>query len=95
LNRDFPELEKKRSDHHVGGGAMKQQERKKKGRITALERIELICDPESLTEIDPFVIHECHNFEMQDRKFLGEGVVTGFGAIDDHMGYVFSHEVAL
>ncbi|HXW12542.1 MAG TPA: carboxyl transferase domain-containing protein, partial [Nitrososphaeraceae archaeon] len=89
---DFPELVKKRSDHLLGGGAIKKQERKKKGKLTALERIELICDSKSFTEIDPFVTHECHNFEMQDRKFLGDGVVTGFGMIDDRLAYFFSHD---
>jgi acetyl-CoA carboxylase carboxyltransferase component len=92
LHMDFPELEKKRSDHFLGGGAMKQQERKKKRKLTALERLNMICDPESFTEIDPFVTHECYNFEMQDRKFLGDGVVTGFGTIDDRLAYLFSHD---
>lgn len=92
---DFPELEKKRSDHLLGGGVMKKQERKKKGKLTALERIELICDSKSFTEIDPFVTHECHNFEMQDKKFLGDGVVTGFGTIDDRLAYLFSHDFTI
>ena len=29
---------------------------------------------------------------MQDRKFLGDGVVTGYGMIDDRLTYVFSHD---
>ena len=89
---NFPELEKKRSEHLLGGGAQKQQERRKKGKLTAFDRIGLIFDSGTFTEIDPFVTHECHNFEMQDRKFLGDGVVTGYGMIDDRLSYVFSHD---
>ena len=61
---DSPELEKKISEHLLGGGALKQQERKKKGKLTAFDRIEGIFDSGTFTEIDPFVTHECHNFEM-------------------------------
>jgi propionyl-CoA carboxylase beta chain len=89
---DFPELEKKRSDHLLGGGALKQQERQKKGKLTSFDRIKLIFDSGTFTEIDPFVTHECHNFEMQNRKFLGDGVVTGYGMIDERLNYAFSHD---
>jgi propionyl-CoA carboxylase beta chain len=89
---DFPELSKKTSEHLLGGGALKQQEQKKKGKLTAFDRIGLIFDSGTFTEIDPFVTHESHNFEMQNRKFLGDGVVTGYGTIDDRLTYVFSHD---
>jgi propionyl-CoA carboxylase beta chain len=92
LIMDSPELEKRISEHLLGGGALKQQERKKKGKLTAFDRIEGIFDSGTFTEIDPFVTHECHNFEMQDRKFLGDGVVTGYGMIDNRLTYVFSHD---
>ena len=48
LIMNFPELEKKRSEHLLGGGALKQQERKKKGKLTAFDRIALIFDSEPL-----------------------------------------------
>jgi acetyl-CoA carboxylase carboxyltransferase component len=89
---DFPELTRKTSEHLQGGGTLKQQERKKKGKLTAFERIELIFDSGTFIEIDPFVTHECSNFEMQDRKFLGDGVVTGHGIIDNRLTYAFSHD---
>src|SRR5918995_1272755 len=89
---DSPELTKKISEHLLGGGALKQQERKKKGKLTAFNRIELIFDSGTFTEIDQFVTHECQNFEMQDRKFLGDGVVTGYGMIDNRLTYLFSHD---
>ncbi len=92
FSMDFPELRKKTSEHLLGGGTLRQQEQKKKGKLTAFDRIELIFDSGTFTEIDPFVTHECHNFEMQDRKFLGDGVVTGHGMIDNRLTYVFSHD---
>ena len=31
---------------------------------------------------DAFVQHRCSDFGMQDKKFLGDGVVTGHGLVD-------------
>ncbi|HRK03015.1 MAG TPA: acyl-CoA carboxylase subunit beta, partial [Oligoflexia bacterium] len=36
--------------------------------------------------------HRCTDFEMAQKKFLGDGVVTGFGTIDGRKVYVFSQD---
>ncbi len=48
---EFSRAGKKRSEHLLGGGATKQQEHKKKGKLTAFDRIKLIFDSETFTEI--------------------------------------------
>ena len=41
------------------------------GKLTARERIKLLCDPESFVEYDMFVEHNCTEFEMEDQKVRG------------------------
>lgn len=85
-------LEKKREEHLLAGGKEKLEDRRKKGKLTAFDRINSIFDQGTFTEIDPFVTHECSDFGMDKKKILGDGVVTGYGMIDDRLMYVFSHD---
>lgn len=85
-------LEKKREEHLLAGGKEKLEDRRKKGKLTAFDRINSIFDQGTFTEIDPFVTHECSDFDMDEKKILGDGVVTGYGMIDDRLMYVFSHD---
>jgi acetyl-CoA carboxylase carboxyltransferase component len=39
-----------------------------------------------------FVEHRCHNFGMEKTKFLGDGVVTGYGTIQGRLVYVFAQD---
>jgi acetyl-CoA carboxylase carboxyltransferase component len=89
---DFSELEQKRKQHLLGGGASKQEDQRKKGKLTAFERMSHLFDPGTFVEIDPFVTHECFDFGMENKKFFGDGVVTGHGMIDGRLAYAFSHD---
>ena len=60
--------------------------------MTAFERMNTLFDPGTFVEIDPFVTHECSDFGMENKKFLGDGVVTGHGMIDGRLTYAFSHD---
>lgn len=76
----------------VGGGEDRIKKHKIGDRLTARERLDVLLDPASFTEIDRFVTHKCHNFGMQDKRFLGDGVVTGYGRINGKLVYVFSQD---
>jgi acetyl-CoA carboxylase carboxyltransferase component len=89
---DFGDLEKKRNEHLLGGGKEKQEEQRKKNKLTSSERMNLMFDPETFVELDQFVLHDCHDFDMDKREFLGDGVVTGYGMIDNRLAYAFSHD---
>jgi propionyl-CoA carboxylase beta chain len=52
----------------------------------------MLFDPGTFVEIDPFVTHECSDFGMENKKFLGDGVVTGHGMVDNRLVYAFSHD---
>jgi propionyl-CoA carboxylase beta chain len=63
-----------------------------KGKLTARERIDKLLDPDSFEELDTFVRHRTHDFEMQKRRPWGDAVVTGHGTIDGRKVFVFSQD---
>src|SRR5437899_182973 len=76
---------------HAGSEAAvaKQHER---GKYTARERIEKLLDPGSFQELDVFVRHRTHEFDMQKNRPYGDAVVTGHGTIDGRRVCVFSQD---
>jgi propionyl-CoA carboxylase beta chain len=76
----------------LGGGSKRIQEQHDKGKLTARERIDLLLDAGSFNEIDQFVVHQCTEFGMAEKKIPGDGVVTGYGTIDGRLVYVFSQD---
>jgi len=63
-----------------------------KGKYTARERIEKLLDPGSFQELDVFVRHRTHEFDMQKNRPYGDAVVTGHGTIDGRRVCVFSQD---
>ena len=63
-----------------------------KGKLTARERVEKLLDPGSFEELDTFVRHRTHEFEMDKKRPWGDAVVTGHGTIDGRPMFVFSQD---
>ena len=76
----------------LGGGADRIKKQHDSGKLTARERIDLLLDPGSFVELDRFVTHRATDFGMQDQKFLGDGVVTGYGLVDGRKVFVFAQD---
>ncbi len=76
----------------LGGGEARIKQQHAKGKLTALERLELLLDKGSLVELDRFVTHRSADFGMADQKILGDGVITGYGTIDRRLVYVYSQD---
>ena len=76
----------------VGGGPERVERQHAAGKLTARERIEVLLDPGSFTELDKFVTHRCADFGMQEKKIPGDGVVTGYGTIDGRQTFVFAQD---
>lgn len=85
-------LDDHRSNARLGGGAKRINAQHAKGKLTARERIEILLDPESFQETGMFVEHRCSNFGMEDKKFMGDGVVTGHGTINGRLVFVYSQD---
>ena len=54
--------------------------------------IELLLDPESFIELDPFVESRFDILNLGKKKFPGDAVVTGFGKINGRQVYLFSQD---
>ncbi|HOB51742.1 MAG TPA: acyl-CoA carboxylase subunit beta [Acidobacteriota bacterium] len=92
LDDKLRELEEKNRQALEGGGADRIARQHEAGKLTARERIGYLLDPGTFTELDRLVTHRCHDFDMQDKRYYGDGVVTGFGRIDGRPVYVFAQD---
>ncbi|MBI2217147.1 MAG: acyl-CoA carboxylase subunit beta [Candidatus Rokubacteria bacterium] len=92
LERRFEELDRRHAEAELGGGEDRIRRQHKAGKKTARERVELLVDAGSFTELDKFVVHQCHDFGMEEQRVLGDGVVTGSGKIHGRPVFVFAQD---
>src|SRR5213596_3048819 len=85
-------LQQKRAESELGGGAERIAAQHDKGKMTARERLEVLLDAGTFVELDRFVTHRSTDFGLADEKYLGDGVVTGYGRIDGRLVYAFSQD---
>ncbi len=85
-------LHEKQAKSRLGGGQERIETQHKKGRLTARERIDLLLDKGSFREVDAFVQHRTHDFDLDRQKFMSDSVVTGWGTVEGRLVYVFSQD---
>ncbi|OYO08896.1 methylmalonyl-CoA carboxyltransferase [Enemella evansiae] len=86
----------RRTEEAVHAGSEKAVEKQHaKGKKTARERIELLLDEGTFTELDEFARHRSTSFGMEQRRPYGDGVVTGMGQINGRPVCVFSQDVTV
>lgn len=78
-----------------GGGKERIEKQHAKGKLTARERLDLLLDEGSFEEMDMLVRHRSTDFGLDKQKFLGDGVVTGYGYINGRLVYVFSQDFTI
>ncbi|MCV9389317.1 acyl-CoA carboxylase subunit beta [Reichenbachiella ulvae] len=76
----------------LGGGEKRIAAQHDKGKLSARERIELLLDKGTFQEIGKLVVHRATDFGLDKKKFLGDGVVTGYGNVDGRLIYVYSQD---
>ncbi|MDX1631405.1 MAG: acyl-CoA carboxylase subunit beta [Thermoanaerobaculia bacterium] len=86
------ELESRLEEARRGGGQERIERQHSAGKLTARERIELLLDAGSFVELDALVTHRCQDFGMEERKIPGDGVVCGYGTVDDRLVYTFAQD---
>lgn len=74
------------------GGKKAIERQHNEGKLTVRERIEKLFDPGTFMEMDIFVKHRCTNFDMQDKDIPADGVITGFGKIDNRTVYFYGQD---
>ncbi len=95
VEKRIADLEALRARIRDGGGAERIARQHAEGKLTAYERVELLLDPGSFLELDPFVVHRCRDFGMEKTSFPGDGVVCGAGTIDGRAVYVFAQDFTI
>ncbi|MGE5744112.1 MAG: acyl-CoA carboxylase subunit beta, partial [Gemmatimonadota bacterium] len=85
-------LQQKRTASEQGGGSDRIATQHKKGKMTARERLDVLLDPGSFTELDRFVVHRSTDFGLAEQQIPGDGVVTGWGRIEGRLVYVFAQD---
>ena len=65
-----------------GGGQKRVDAQHARGKFTARERITRILDAGSFEEQGPYIEHRHSAFGLDQQRYPGDGIVTGFGRID-------------
>ncbi len=86
------QLRELRAQAELGGGQARIDRQHAQGKLTARERVLRLLDPGSFRELDPFVTHRTVAFGIEEQKYLGDSVVTGWGRVDGRLVYVFSQD---
>ncbi len=92
LSDRFEEFRQRNARAELGGGEERVQRQHKAGKKVARERIDLLLDKGTFTEVDKFVVHQSHDFGMEAQKILGDGVVTGSGRVHGRPVFVFAQD---
>jgi propionyl-CoA carboxylase beta chain len=95
LEEKYKKLDDLNRQALLGGGVERIKKHHSSGRKTARERVELLLDPGSFTELDKFVVHRAVDFGSEKEKFLGDGMVTGYGKIDGRLVYVHAQDFTI
>jgi len=86
------ELRERRAAARLGGGQARIDKQHDAGKLTARERLDLLLDENSFHELGMFVTHRSSDFGLDKQRFLGDGVVTGYGTINGRLVYAYSQD---
>jgi propionyl-CoA carboxylase beta chain len=85
-------LRKRREEAKLGGGPSRIEKQHSRGKLTARERLDLVLDPGSFSELGMFITPQPTSFGELEGKFYGDGVATGSGLVDGRRVYVFAQD---
>jgi propionyl-CoA carboxylase beta chain len=91
LENNLADLESMRREAYQAGGAAKVEEQHRRGKLTARERLDLLLDEGSFEEFD-ILKSGRGGFGAPERRYAGDGVITGHGTIDGREVFVFSQD---
>lgn len=86
------ELQLKRKEAVIGKDTGRIQKQHEAGKLTARERVELLLDKNSFSEIDIFMESQSLNFGIENKKRVGDGVVTGYGLINGRFVFLAAQD---
>ncbi len=92
LDGNTQKLRRLQAEAKLGGGDKAMASQHEKGKLTARERLAKLLDEGSFQELDALVTHHVTDFGLDQRAYLGDGVVTGYGTIEGRLVYVFAQD---
>jgi propionyl-CoA carboxylase beta chain len=92
ISKKINTLNEKKDQALLGGGATRIKKQHSGGKLTARERVRVFLDEGSFEEIGMLVSHRCTDFGMDKERYLGDGVVTGYGTVNGRLTYVFAQD---
>ncbi|MFZ1517091.1 MAG: acyl-CoA carboxylase subunit beta [Saprospiraceae bacterium] len=92
MSRKIEQLLEKNKEALLGGGQNRIDAQHQKKKLTARERIHLLLDPGSFEELGMLVTHRCSDFGMENQIYYGDGVITGYGSVENRLVYVYAQD---
>lgn len=92
MREKLEQLEERRRRALEGGGPARIAKQHEKGKLSARERLDLLFDEGSFVELDRFVEHRSTDFGLEEQRYPGDGVVTGYGSVEGRTVYAFSQD---
>jgi methylmalonyl-CoA decarboxylase subunit alpha len=92
LRNRVAELVQLKRKVHEGPGERATRAQRAKGKLTVRERIGLLLDEGSFTEIEPLRRHRATGFGMEAGRPYTDGVVTGWGTVHGRTVFVYAHD---
>jgi propionyl-CoA carboxylase beta chain len=83
------ELRQMRAKAQQGGGQDRIDRQHAKGKLTARERLAILLDEGSFTELEAFTVQQN---DPNGNPAMGDGVVTGYGTVDGRTVYVYAQD---
>lgn len=75
-----------------GGGPARIEAQHAKGKMTARERLSILLDEGSFQELGALATHDITDFGMAEKRYPGDGVITGFGKINGRRVAVYAQD---
>ncbi|HJR90875.1 MAG TPA: acyl-CoA carboxylase subunit beta [Acidimicrobiia bacterium] len=86
------ELRKLRDEGRHAGSPRAVERQHEQGKLTARERLDALLDKGSFNEMDLFVRHQALGFGIEDKRPMGDAVVTGYGTIEGRTVFVYAED---
>ncbi|MGE0058308.1 MAG: acyl-CoA carboxylase subunit beta, partial [Dehalococcoidia bacterium] len=92
IQEQLDDLRRRKEQAALGGGQRRIDAQHQRGKLTARERINLLVDQGTFEELDSLVLHRASDFGIDQQRFPGDSVVTGFARIEGRPVCVFAQD---
>jgi len=92
MEKELEKLSRTEEETRLGAGKKAIERQHNQGKLTARERVDLFFDKGTFVELNMFAQHQCHEFGMQEKRPLGDAVVTGYGKVHGRVVYLYAQD---